>query len=164
MPKSIYLANQYGFSEQENQNVLPLFVDKLDELGLNVLEPFHRNNQVGFETKAGQGHMIAIADKNDVISCDGIFAIVNGLPPDEGVMVELGIAIALSKPTFIFRDDFRKCCDSYEYPLNLMIFSGLPKYNWEDFYYTDLEDLHNPDKALSKWARGDLQWEKSFLI
>ena len=164
MSKSIYLANQYGFSEQERQFVLPLFVDKLDELGLNVLEPFERNNQDDFQAETGKGHAIAQGDKNDVIGADAIFAIANGLPPDEGVMIELGIAIGLHKPTFIFRDDFRKCCDSYEYPLNLMIFSGLPKYNWGDFYYTSLDELHDPQKALSRWARGDLQWEKSFLI
>ena len=38
---------------------------------------------------------------------DGIFAVVNGCPPDEGVMVELGMAITWEKPVFLFRDDFR---------------------------------------------------------
>ncbi len=51
--------------------------------------------------------------------CDAIFAVVNGVPPDEGVMVELGMAIALGKPTSLFRDDFRRATDSEEYPLNL---------------------------------------------
>ena len=41
-------------------------------------------------------------------------------------MVELGMAIALGKPTFLFRDDFRRATDSEHYPLNLMLFTGCP--------------------------------------
>ena len=37
----------------------------------------------------------------DLKKCDCIFAIVNGTPPDEGVMIELGIAIALKKEIFL---------------------------------------------------------------
>ena len=42
-------------------------------------------------------------------------------------MVELGIAIGLRKATFLFRDDFRTCTKTEDYPLNLMLFSGLPR-------------------------------------
>ena len=45
-------------------------------------------------------------------------------------MVELGIAIALNKAVYLFRDDFRKSTDSEHYPLNLMFFVGLPKVGW----------------------------------
>ena len=83
---------------------------------------------------------------------DAIFAIVNGAPPDEGVMVELGMAIALSKPTFLFRDDFRRVTDSGQYPLNLMLFTGLPEEGWRDFYYTSVEEITSPEKALARWA------------
>ena len=58
---------------------------------------------------------------------------VNGCPPDEGVMVELGLAIAGEKPVFLFRDDFRRCTDSEAYPLNLMVFTGLPETGWEAY-------------------------------
>ena len=85
---------------------------------------------------------------------DAIFAVVNGVPPDEGVMVELGMAIALGKPTFLFRDDFRRATDSEEYPLNLMLFTGLPEQNWRDFYYTSVSEISEPDKALARWAGG----------
>ena len=51
---------------------------------------------------------------------------MNGCPPDEGVMIELGMAMALKKPTFLFRDDVRHCTDCEAYPLNLMLFTGLP--------------------------------------
>ena len=83
--------------------------------------------------------------------CDGIFAIVNGTPPDEGVMVELGMAIAWNKAIFLFRDDFRRCTDSEQYPLNLMLFAGLPKTKWEDYYYTSVEEIGSSQKALYQW-------------
>ena len=72
-------------------------------------------------------YRIGQADLRDVRDADGLFAVVNGCPPDEGVMVELGMAIAWEKPVFLFRDDFRRCADSEAYPLNLMVFTGLPE-------------------------------------
>ena len=99
---------------------------------------------------------MAQRDLGDVLTCDAIFAIVNGTPPDDGVMVELGVAIARRIPTFLFRDDLRRCTDSEHYPLNLMLFAGLPEQGWEDYYYTDLEELERSDKALVRWlAAGD---------
>ena len=67
-------------------------------------------------------------------------------------MVELGMAIALGKPTFLFRDDFRRATDGEEYPLNLMQFSGMPPENWRDCYYTSIAEIESPDKALARWA------------
>ena len=96
------------------------------------------------------------ADFRDVRESDGTVAIVNGWPPDEGVMVELGMAIALGKPTFLFRDDFRVGTDSIEYPLNLMLFTGLPQKGWEDYYFNSIEELASPSKALVAWVKGDL--------
>lgn len=151
MSKKIYLANPYGFSQQQKQLLLPPVITKLESLGLEVWEPFQRNNQQDF-SQPGWAYRIARADLDDVKKCDGIFAIVNGTPPDEGVMVELGIAIALNKAIFLFRDDFRRCTDSEQYPLNLMIFAGLPAVNWEEYYYTDVEDIDIPEKALYKWC------------
>jgi nucleoside 2-deoxyribosyltransferase len=92
----------------------------------------------------------------DVVESDATFAIVNGTPPDEGVMVELGAAIALGKKTFLFRDDFRRCTDSEDYPLNLMLFTGLPEDSWQDYYYTALDEIAAPDKALARWLQGTL--------
>ena len=89
-----------------------------------------------------------------MVQADAIFAVVNGVPPDEGVMVELGIAIALQKPTFLFRDDFRRVTDSEEYPLNLMLFTGLPEQGWQDYYYTSVEQIGSPEKALARWSKG----------
>ena len=59
-------------------------------------EPFARNNQVDF-LAAGWAYRVGQGDFRDVVESDAIFAVVNGVPPDEGVMVELGMAIALGK-------------------------------------------------------------------
>ena len=153
MPRTIYLANPYGFSAQQRQLLLPPLVTALEQLGLEVWEPFARNNQVDF-SRAGSAYRVGQADCRDVAEADALFAVVNGWPPDEGVMVELGIAIALGKPTFLFRDDFRRATDSEEYPLNLMLFTGLPEAGWQDYYYTSVAEITAPDKALARWARG----------
>ena len=152
MPKTIYLANPYGFSAQQRELLLPPLVAALESLGLEVWEPFARNNQVDF-AQAGWAWRVGQADFRDVVESDAIFAVVNGVPPDEGVMVELGMAIALGKPTFLFRDDFRRATDSEEYPLNLMLFTGIPEDGWQDYYYTSVADIADPDKALARWAR-----------
>ena len=151
MSKTIYLANPYGFSAQQKALLLPPIVAALEELGLEVWEPFARNNQVDFQEE-GWAYRIGQADFRDVEVADAIFAVVNGVPPDEGVMVELGMAIALGKPTFLFRDDFRRATDSETYPLNLMLFTGLPQDGWEDYYYTSVDEIASPGKALAKWA------------
>ena len=153
MPKTIYLASPYGFSVQQKTMLLPPIVSALEELGLEVWEPFARNNQVDF-SETGWAYRIGQRDTEDVAAVDAIFAVVNGVPPDEGVMVELGMAIALGKPTFLFRDDFRRAADSEQYPLNLMLFTGLPNEGWQDSYYTSVEEITSPEKALARWARG----------
>lgn len=148
--KRIYLASPYGFSAQQKAALLPAFVEKLTAMGAEVWEPFERNNQVDF-SEEGWAYRVGQADLRDVVESDAIFAIVNGTPPDEGVMVELGAAIVLGKPTFLFRDDFRRCTDSERYPLNLMLFTGLPEVGWEDAYYTSLDEIASPEKALARW-------------
>ena len=151
--KTVYLANPYGFSAQQRALLLPQIVEALEALELEVWEPFERNNQVDL-SEPGWAYRIGQADLRDAREADAIFAVVNGVPPDEGVMVELGIAIALGKPTFLFRDDFRRATDSEEYPLNLMLFTGMPRQGWRDYYYTSIEEIGAPDKALARWARG----------
>ena len=149
--KTIYLASPYGFSEQQRTLLLPQLVATLEELGLAVWEPFERNNQIDRD-QPDWAWRIGQADFEDVREAAAIFAVVNGAPPDEGVMVELGMAIALGKPTFLFRDDFRRVTDSEDYPLNLMLFTGLPREGWRDWYYESVEELGDPEKALSRWA------------
>ena len=44
-PKTIYLASPYGFAAQWKNQLLPVFVETLESLGLEVWEPFARNNR-----------------------------------------------------------------------------------------------------------------------
>ena len=152
MSRRIYLASPYGFSAQWKRLLLPEFIAALESLGLEVWEPFARNGQVNL-AEPGWAYRVAQRDLQDVRDADALFAIVNGTPPDEGVMVELGAAIALGKPTFLFRDDFRRCTDSEQYPLNLMVFAGLPEREWQKYVYSDVSHITDPDKALACWAR-----------
>ena len=151
MRKILYLANPYGFSKQTKKLICE-FINIFNDLNIEVYEPFSRTNHI-IEKQSQWAYDLATSNFNDLKKCDGIFAIVNGTPPDEGVMIELGIAIALKKEIFLFRDDFRNCSDSNQYPLNLMLFLGLPRYNWEKYYFESLEDINSNKKALLEWAR-----------
>ena len=53
MAKTIYLANPYGFSTQQRALLLPPIVAALEELGLEVWEPFARNNPDDFQKAGG---------------------------------------------------------------------------------------------------------------
>ncbi len=150
MSKTVYLANPYGFSRQLKGGPLLEIKAALEAIGLEVWEPFARNNQIDYSV-AGWAYEVGQSDLRDVRDSDGTFAIVNGCPPDEGVMVELGMAIAWGKKTFLFRDDFRRCTDSELYPLNLMLYTGLPKEGWEQYCYASIEEIGDPEKALVRW-------------
>ena len=150
--KTLYLANPYGFSAQQREGPLAALVAALEATGAEVWEPFARNNQID-RASPGWASRIGQADLRDVRAADGLFAVVNGCPPDEGVMVELGMAIAWAKPVFLFRDDFRRCTDSEAYPLNLMVFTGLPEAGWEAYWYGSVEQIADSGKALARWLK-----------
>ena len=152
MGKTIYLASPLGFSAESRARLLPRFVRGLEALGLTVWEPFARNGDVDLQ-QPGWAYGVAQQCLRDVREADALFAIVNGTPPDEGVMVELGAAYALGKPVFLFRDDFRRCTDSDHYPLNLMVYAGLPAQGWEAYVHPSIDSLSDPAKALAQWAR-----------
>ena len=150
MKKKLYLANPYGFSKQTNK-LLFEFINIFNDLNIEVYEPFDRTKYISQE-EGKWAYDLARSNFRDLKKCDCIFAIVNGTPPDEGVMIELGIAIALKKEIFLFRDDFRNCSDSNEYPLNLMLFLGLPKDNWKKYYFESLQDIKSDKKGFMEWA------------
>ena len=151
MIKKLYLANPYGFSKQ-TKNLLSEFITIFNNLNIEVFEPFERTRHIIKQNK-NWAYDLAQKNYNDLKNSDCIFAIVNGTPPDEGVMIEIGIAIALKKEIFLFRDDFRRCSDSDQYPLNLMLFLGLPKYNWEKHYFRSLQDIKSNKKRFMEWAK-----------
>ena len=68
-------------------------------MGESVLDPFDSNSNIDISNQfwANEG---ASSNFNDLRQTDGLFAIVNGIPADEGGMVNLGAAIALGTPTF----------------------------------------------------------------
>ena len=37
--------------------------------------------------------------------------------------------------------------------IGLMLFTGLPKEGWEDYFYTSVEEITSPEKALARWAK-----------
>ena len=151
MRKKLYLANPYGFSKQ-TKTLLQEFIEIFDNLNIEVFEPFERAKPL-IQKESGWAYDVARSNFYDLKKCDSIFAIVNGNPPDEGVMIELGIAIALKKKIFLFRDDFRNCSDSDQYPLNLMLFLGLPKDDWEKYYFESLQDIKSNKKGFMEWAK-----------
>ena len=155
MKRKLYLANPYGFSKQSNK-LLAEFIKIFQDLNVEVYEPFERTKNL-IINKNDWAYEVAKTNFEDLKSCDGIFAIVNGNPPDEGVMVELGIAIALKKEIFLFRDDFRNCSDSDQYPLNLMLFLGLSKEGWSKNYFETLEDIKSCKKNFVIWAQKNYQ-------
>ena len=154
----VYLASGLGFSAAQRATVLPPLVSALEALGVRVFEPFTMNAEgakTAQEQEPGWAYRIGQADMQAVRDCDAVFCWSNFNPPDEGAMVELGAAIALGKQTFLFRDDFRNCASCEDYPLNLMLFTGLPQEGWREFYYTSVEDVADPSKAFARWASGE---------
>ena len=144
--------NPYGFSINEKTSIIPKFVKIFEDLDLEVVEPFSSSTEK-IKNNKNWAYKIAQSNYKDLKRCDSIFAILNGNPPDEGIMIELGMAIALNKKIFLFRDDFRNCTDNNQYPLNLMIFLGLPEKSWRDYYYESIEDITNETKKFIKWAK-----------
>ena len=126
MPRTrprVYLASPFGFSASQKAHVLPLFIDALTRAGCDVYEPFSQNEQNGLGPSNGSGWAFAIAkaDARAVVDCDAVFAVINGVPPDEGVCVELGVAVAVGKPYFLFRDDWRRCSDRQAFSYGLIV-------------------------------------------
>ena len=154
MKKKLYLANPDGFSKQ-TKNLLYEFINIFNDFNIEVYEPFERTKHL-IQRKDNWAYDLAESNYHDLKKCDCIFAIVNGTPPDEGVMIELGIAIALKKDIFLFRDDFRNCSDSSQYPLNLMLFLGLPRDNWQKYYFESLQDIKNNKKGFVEWAKNKI--------
>ena len=144
--KKIYLASPLGFAETTR----PLLRDiayHLEQVGLDVYEPFSENVQ--FDAYINP-HKVMQADLDGIDECDGVFAVLNGEPPDVGVAVEVGYAAARGKKIFLFRDDFRRCTDSQDFPVNLMFLAGQP-HDWTKNFIKKFEDIKG-NKELRAWS------------
>ena len=151
---TLYLANGYGFSRSLAEGPLHDLVTALEALGAVVWEPFTAG-EAGDPDSPQWAWRTGQANVNAVRQADGVFAVVNGCPPDEGVMIEVGLAVAWRKPLFLFRDDFRRCSDSDAYPLNLMLFTGYSEQGWRRCWYGSVGELADPAKGLVRWLAGD---------
>ncbi|MDE0474761.1 MAG: nucleoside 2-deoxyribosyltransferase, partial [Gammaproteobacteria bacterium] len=69
--KTLYLANPYGFSSQLRAGPLAALTTALEALGVEVWEPFARNNQVD-KAEAGWAYRIGQTDLSDVRAADGL--------------------------------------------------------------------------------------------
>ncbi len=154
MKMTLYLANPFGFSSLAAAGSLAPLVATLESLGAAVWEPFTTGDADDPGAPAWAWRT-AQTNVNAVRHADGVFAVVNGCPPDEGVMVEVGLAIAWKKPLFLFRDDFRRCSDSDDYPLNLMVFAGYPADAWHSCWYRHLDEVADPTRGVVRWLAGD---------
>jgi len=144
----IYLGNALLFSQSIREHVLTRIVKIIEDMGVEVYEPWSRNGNA----YSGKYWAYNIAQGNcrDLMDADAMFAILNGVP-DEGVAFELGYAAAHKKPIFIFRDDLRIHADTNQYPLNIMIFSSFDPDRWQDNYYQSIDEIPREDKAFARW-------------
>ena len=80
--KKLYLANPYAFSRQ-TKDLLSPFIKIFQNLNIEVDEPFDRAKHL-INNNNNWAYELAKTNYTDLKSCDCIFAIVNGNPPDEG--------------------------------------------------------------------------------
>ena len=151
MPR-VYIANGLGFGAMTRIRVLSEIVETLHAMGVDTIEPFADNNEasLSYDRSIAREHEIARLDMQGVRDADAVLCVVSAPIPDEGAMIEVGMAMALFKPVFILNDDFR-FHNLTHFPMNLMLFGGMPLEEWKSYYYTSLESLSNPDMALGKW-------------
>ncbi len=149
---TLYLANNYGFSEVGKRSLQPI-EETLSEMGFEIWEPFKRCNAVS-TVESDAPIRMANGNAKDIRECDIVFAIVNGEPPDVGVFCEIGIAAAWDKPRVFFRDDFRVCTDSQEIPANLMMTTGFRDLQtFKQHCYVSVAELMDQQKYLAQFVR-----------
>ena len=154
---TLYIANGLGFSTLGRTRVLASIIEAVKKLGFGVIEPFADNNELSLanDRSVGAEIEIAVRDMNGVIKADGVLCVLSSPIPDEGSMIEVGMALALKKPVFYLNDDFRYQIDpaSTKLPVNLMLFAHATAKTWQRYYYTSIEDLSSQEKGLCKWIQ-----------
>ena len=143
--KRLYLASPYGFAKMWELLKWQIKGELICG-GFDVFDPFEQACQKNAKVDP---YSVMEADLKGIDDCDGVFAVINGEPPDVGVAVEIGYAAAKGKPIFLFRDDFRKCTDSERFPVNLMLLAGQKKEDW-DYWIKDMDDIRR-NARLMKW-------------
>ncbi len=126
--KTIYCAGPL-FNAQERDN-MTCISSVLEEAGYKTFLP-HRD---GIELAALSkelakkaeaiddidsllAQIIFYVDSYQVANCDGLALNLNGRVPDEGAMVEAGLAWSFGKPVVIYKDDSRSLLKGKDNPL-----------------------------------------------
>lgn len=142
------------------------------EDGLEFARLFPTFLERGFQQNDAQkilNHAIFSLDVYEVIDADGLVLNMNGRVPDEGAMVEAGIAWANNKPIVIFNSDDRSLVQGVCNPLamGLSNFEVISEYQQIPVKFTDLfsqsgekiirnedfpfEETKNKGKAISEY-------------
>ncbi len=150
---TLYIANALGFNTHAREHMLRDIVVVVRDMGFGVIEPFANNNELALseERSVNQELQIARLDANGVKDADGVLCVISSPIPDEGSMVEVGMAMAWGKPVFYLNDDFRHKPKCGQLPMNLMLFYHTSEDTWRQYYYTSVESMRDPERALHKW-------------
>lgn len=128
--KKVYCAGPL-FNIKEREEMAEI-AETLEERGFNVFLP-HRDGfefahlydvflDIGYsESEANRilNKAIFTLDIFQVLSSDGLILNINGRVPDEGAMVEAGIAWSAGKKVVIYKNDYRTLINGYDNPLLL---------------------------------------------
>lgn len=150
---TLYIASGLEFHTHARDGMLRDVVKAVRDMGFGVIDPFADNNQLSRaqELTVEQELTIANLDVTGVRGADGVLCIVSSSIPDEGSMIEVGMAMAWGKPVFYLNDDVRHRPKEGHLPMNPMLFCHTSSDTWRQYYYTSVDGLRDPQKALHKW-------------
>ncbi|MCA9486176.1 MAG: nucleoside 2-deoxyribosyltransferase [Nanoarchaeota archaeon] len=134
MKFKVYIASELGFSEAGRSFYYKELVPKLQELGLEILDPWtltpeslinESKTSTSLEERKTKwketNKIIAENNQKAIESCDILLAVLDGSDPNSGVCAELGYAAAKGKVVFAYRGDFRLCGDNEGAQVNLQV-------------------------------------------
>ena len=162
---TLYIANALGFSTHAREHTLRDIIGVVESMGFRVIEPFRDHNELSLahERTVAQELEIAARDAKGVEDSDGVLCVISSPIPDEGSMIEVGMAMAMKKPVFYLNDDFRYRPRECALPANLMLFTHTNAQTWQQYYYTSIDTLQDPTMALHKWITHVTQGVNSVL-
>lgn len=121
MPKKLYIASPYGFSEAGNFFLYSRFLTTIEDAGFDILDPWKLIDPTIIDrvSKLPPGpdkvlaqkqvnHLIYLKNRAAIQESDGLVAVLDGTDVDSGVASEIGCASTLGKKILGYRGDFRK--------------------------------------------------------
>lgn len=132
--KRIYIASPLGFSEAGRFFMYERIIPLIEELGLEVIDPWKLTPQYMIDRVCGMpegssrtaawrelNRTIGENNRKGIESSDGLFAVLDGCDVDSGTASEIGYAAALGKPVTAYRGDFRFSGDNEGSVVNLQV-------------------------------------------